>query len=79
MLNSISISNFKAIKDKQINKDEFDNLKESDKEEKEGKLYYQKRPLILDNLAKVNYLVGQNGFSKTNFGKNIQLFTWNFN
>ena len=49
MLNSISISNFKAIQD-ELNSDGSTKLA---------------KPLILDNLAKVNYLVGPNGCGKS--------------
>ncbi len=64
MLDSITISNFKAIQDKEIDQEQFIKLEDYEIDEREGK-FYQKRPLILNELAKVNYLVGPNGCGKS--------------
>jgi predicted ATP-dependent endonuclease of OLD family len=64
MLKNIEISNFKAIKDEPISKEKFDSLSENERLKENGK-YYKKKPLILNNLTNVNYLVGPNGCGKS--------------
>jgi predicted ATPase len=76
MLNSIEIRNFKAIKDEEVtvgagfnppdpNDDNYD--------QKDGR-YFKKKPLILNKLAGVNYLVGENGCGKSSVLEGIWVF-----
>ena len=66
MLESITISNFKAIKD-EPSPNVVAGLNPPDEkifEQRDG-IWYKKKPLILNNLTNVNYLVGENGSGKS--------------
>lgn len=78
MLNRIEIRNFKAIQDEPPIVEAGFNPpkgKESDYDKDHNGNWFKKKPLILKNLAQVNYLVGKNGSGKSSVLDAMWLFS----